>query len=735
MNNNQNKNLFLELFRKVFNKSNLNKILIIFVVGFISRIFINYIYNINVFVDYFNKISIMYYVSMSMFIVLIHEIITYFDINVIPSYILNFVNNIPKLVHNLSEHIIKSFYNIKNIIYINNKILGNFKWDDLSIFSIKNLLKDSSLSKFSQKLPINEIEPCNKPKENLSTLNSNTLSRSSGESSRNNYKNNNGNNSHRESRTNRINTYSNIDSRERNQNNVATPSYQNNSSINNTPRYDDYYFNVETVRNSEGESLPVRTPDSYTYERNYDESIYTTPQTPIVYQTTDTTYPTMPYTPNPYANLSTPSTTAPTFRSHESVSTVNLSNNTPKETINKTNVSPPKSLKDRPFLNAAYRPFDRSTGYIANNNGNQPNIENTYNEYYYNEAGPSYDSYPISGTTYLPATTYVPETTYLPATTYVPTSYVPSYVQPSVPVTYSTIPNSYELPIRSSNSVNPNNISNPRPSVTYVDSNSVDWTDIRNKAQNNIREELRKYSSKEVVIAAKEEIIVPKKGVLGKVKVGFKYLDKKRLDIDSVYVSFRDKSRRKFIWTLWEKNSGLYESYQDFKDSWNPNTSIWSEIKNRTRKDMRMDIENMLGVNKNTKTLGNTTMKNIKPSSYKTTGEVRNLMTRSDPFKNRVNNNLLNSESSNTKNNVRTNHTNTTEDIQSENKHRHKRKHSNSKSNHSHRHNHSNSRHGNSTHSHGNSSRSHGNSSRSHAHSKNSHSNRRYHERHRDIDD
>lgn len=50
--------------------------------------FINYIYNVNIFVDIFNKISLTYYLFFSMFIVLVHEVIDYFymtlDIN--PSF-------------------------------------------------------------------------------------------------------------------------------------------------------------------------------------------------------------------------------------------------------------------------------------------------------------------------------------------------------------------------------------------------------------------------------------------------------------------------------------------------------------------------------------------------------------------------------------------------------------------------------------------------------------------------
>jgi len=65
---------------KIFTKSNIKKILIIFIVGLISRIFVNYMYNINVFISFLNYISLTYYLIFSIFIVLVHGIVDHFDI-------------------------------------------------------------------------------------------------------------------------------------------------------------------------------------------------------------------------------------------------------------------------------------------------------------------------------------------------------------------------------------------------------------------------------------------------------------------------------------------------------------------------------------------------------------------------------------------------------------------------------------------------------------------------------
>jgi len=46
------------------------------------------------------------------------------------------------------------------------------------------------------------------------------------------------------------------------------------------------------------------------------------------------------------------------------------------------------------------------------------------------------------------------------------------------------------------------------------------------------------------------EVIVNKKGLIGKLKLGVKYIDDKMHKVDTVYVTFKDKSKRKFVWKL-----------------------------------------------------------------------------------------------------------------------------------------------------------------------------------------
>jgi len=45
-------------------------------------------YNVNVYSDYLNIISLEYYACFALFIILVHELVNYFEINIIPLYFL-----------------------------------------------------------------------------------------------------------------------------------------------------------------------------------------------------------------------------------------------------------------------------------------------------------------------------------------------------------------------------------------------------------------------------------------------------------------------------------------------------------------------------------------------------------------------------------------------------------------------------------------------------------------------
>jgi hypothetical protein len=82
--------LFLFL-KRIFNRYNLTKILIIFLFGFSVRLYINIYYDINVFTEFLSATSLTYYLFISCFAVVVHEYVTFFNFSIFPS---SFCSNI-----------------------------------------------------------------------------------------------------------------------------------------------------------------------------------------------------------------------------------------------------------------------------------------------------------------------------------------------------------------------------------------------------------------------------------------------------------------------------------------------------------------------------------------------------------------------------------------------------------------------------------------------------------------
>jgi hypothetical protein len=79
---------------KLFTATNLSKILVIFTVGILSRYLINEYLNINVFTEYLSLVSITFYSIFATFVVFVNESFSFFNINIIPNFILNIFNKI-----------------------------------------------------------------------------------------------------------------------------------------------------------------------------------------------------------------------------------------------------------------------------------------------------------------------------------------------------------------------------------------------------------------------------------------------------------------------------------------------------------------------------------------------------------------------------------------------------------------------------------------------------------------
>lgn len=56
---------------------------------------------------------------------------------------------------------------------------------------------------------------------------------------------------------------------------------------------------------------------------------------------------------------------------------------------------------------------------------------------------------------------------------------------------------------------------------------------------------------------------------------------------DLVRLHFLDRVRRKLSWYVKGKNSDRFNSYDEFKSSWNPKSKVWSEIKSFIKEDIK----------------------------------------------------------------------------------------------------------------------------------------------------
>jgi hypothetical protein len=175
------KNKLPILLGKIFTKANLNKIIIIFIVGFISRVFIVNIYNVNVYFEYLNIISILYYSCMSFFIVIVHELVNYYEFNIIPSYFLELFS----IANIIFKNLINAGKYMKVIINSANKSIFSLKLSDFKISSIrKDFMLYLNKEKMTLDVEISDNKNIEKAKDMLNNkvLQKNNLKSSRGRS-------------------------------------------------------------------------------------------------------------------------------------------------------------------------------------------------------------------------------------------------------------------------------------------------------------------------------------------------------------------------------------------------------------------------------------------------------------------------------------------------------------------------------------------------------------------------
>jgi hypothetical protein len=672
------------LVKNIFTKVNFNKFLIIFTVGVISRAFVNNICGINVYIDFLNYISILYYIAFSVFIVIVHDVASHTGFSLIPVFVLDILNFIISKIKLVLESFTKSIYTtIKNSMLMFSKL----KYNDFKISSIRKVLKNSNFN-FKDKMYLEDFSNdrnirhnnkdtllntyvLNKNKDGSSNSHSSSRPPSNGRP-HSNGRHHSSNNSISDSSSNR--GIRNNDSRTMN-NSVNTSNNVVRSNTNNI-KDNRLLFVVGTMNDGRG-SIPLVSPAP-------------TVLPSLSYVPNNSPYPTMPAGPNP-SRLTTPS--LPSFPG--SVNSVNSVNNTeliwsvnsanPDPVANNTNTRYSNSNYSNSIASTSSNPISGQSPYFnptrSSNSTNQATLGlNGSNErlWLMDRDGPGPGNW-LRNPVYLNNSR---ESIWHP--------FPSNNTTPIQSVDLMTSQNSslalanrfdaaiaaYEQRVAQERAgmVRQNApVANPAPAPV------ANYAVVHNYQQRVLEENaglVSKFSAYSTGLPNQyspvlpNEYVIEKKGILGRAKLGIKSVGKTLESIESVYLKYAEKGKQKFIWTLWESTSGNYESYEDFKNSWDPTTSVWSEIKYRTRKDLQGDIEQILGVTKNRKPLDLGISNRIEPIRVVNTGVTRqaeNLVNNNQPFTNNQPNVASNDNTTNACE---------AEVVKTSHKHRHGHKHS-----------------------------------------------------------
>ena len=113
--------------------------------------------------------------------------------------------------------------------------------------------------------------------------------------------------------------------------------------------------------------------------------------------------------------------------------------------------------------------------------------------------------------------------------------------------------------------------------------------------------------------------VIPKESIINSLSLGTKTNGDHFV---SVYIKCQDIYKRKYYWTIWERTHiAKYWSYKAFKKRWDNETNVWSNIDDNIRKDIIIEVKNLLGI------------KRVSESQRKTVrSEVEKLLRKTRPF-------------------------------------------------------------------------------------------------------
>ena len=112
--------------------------------------------------------------------------------------------------------------------------------------------------------------------------------------------------------------------------------------------------------------------------------------------------------------------------------------------------------------------------------------------------------------------------------------------------------------------------------------------------------------------------VITKDSNISSVSLGAKIIDR----FVFVYIKCQDINKRKYHWTIWERTHiARYWSYKAFKKRWDSETNVWSNIDENIRKDIIIEVKDLLGV----KRLNGSLRKSVR-------SEVEKLIRKTRPF-------------------------------------------------------------------------------------------------------
>lgn len=574
---------FPGLLSKIFSKSNLNKVIIIFVIGFISRAFICYIYGINVYIEYLNKISIIYYIIMALFVVMTSEIVSYFEFSLIPPFISNYCFFIYSLTIKMFSLTWKSLLALSESISFINKRIHSL------MFHYCVFYKDIKLSSIT--LWVRNMFYCINDRDKLTVgikedLTKNKVLLEDGKSK--NIKINNvfhkGNENGEKLLPKTYNPNKVVESNDE----VITVNSNNPSRSGSIPASEIGFPSNPSQAVRIGEDFLLTSQDRNVQDLT-DNCVSKTGKDFYLYDRSA----------SENSSFRTPSTMTPLFGDLPTPPQENYINCT-------------ESSRNSVEYRSNYRPYVDSTGasnypvpLVIRNKVIKPSemwsrlpLANQNKHILCTDSSPNLSKYSVA----IPSESVYSRSIGL-TRNFNDGIKVSSVVRNSENAVLSNNPISSHRASSSNNPVSPNYKSKHMKNINYVEAREGVLAKMREK-----------YAKGNLELHYNEVVVIDDKK-MGKVKLGFSDFGGRFNNgvrkIKSLYIKYEGIGKRKVYWNVFEAGTNNYESYADFKKSWDSKKGLWKSIKDRVKTDLKRDIEELLGIRTNTDAIGNRPIDNL----------------------------------------------------------------------------------------------------------------------------